>query len=90
MHRQHYDRFLESAAWQVITSASHNQTASDSLALADQSDRGITSENHSPFAAALIEALQGAADSSPPGKDGNPPGDGVITASELYYTCAIV
>ena len=84
IHRQHYDRFLESAAWQVITSASHNQTASDSLALSDQNHRGITSENHSPFAAALIEALQGAADSSPPGKNGSPPGDGVITASELY------
>ena len=84
VHRQHYDRFLESNAWQVITSASHNQTASDSLALSDQDDRGITSGNHSPFAAALIEALKGAADSSPPGKDGNPPGDGVITASELY------
>ena len=84
IHRQHYDRFLESAAWQVITSTSHNQTASDSLALSDQNERGITSTNHSPFAAALIEALEGAADSSPPGKDGNPPGDGVITASELY------
>ena len=84
VHRQHYDRFLESNAWQVITSASHNQTASDSLALAEQNERGITSGNHSPFAAALIEALQGAADSSPPGKNGSPPGDGVITASELY------
>ncbi|MEO1671989.1 MAG: caspase family protein, partial [Cyanobacteria bacterium J06631_2] len=84
IHRQHYDRFLESAAWQVITSASHNQTASDGLALTCQNDRGITPENHSPFAAALIEALQGAADYSPPGKNGNPPGNGVITASELY------
>ena len=33
---------------------------------------------------AVIEALQGKADSSPPGKDGKPPGDGVITATELY------
>ena len=84
IHRQHYDRFLEAAAWQVITSAAHNQTASDSLSLAFKDERGITSDNHSPFAAALIEALQGAADSSPPGKDGKPPGDGVITATELY------
>ncbi|MGB5712993.1 MAG: caspase family protein, partial [Waterburya sp.] len=82
IHRQHYDRFIDSPAWQVITSASHDQTASDSLALQDA--RGITSGNHSPFAAALIEALQGGADSSPPGKDGKPPGDGVTTASELY------
>ena len=82
IHRQHYDRFLEAPAWQVITSASHNQTASDSLALTD--DRGETTDHHSPFAAALIEALQGGADATPPGKDGKPPGDGVITATELY------
>ena len=82
MHRQHYDRFIESPAWQVITSASHNQTASDGLALQDTRD--IISGKHSPFAAALIEALRGDADSSPPGKNGQPPGDGVITASELY------
>ena len=82
IHRQHYDRFIEAPAWQVITSASHNQTASDGLALKD--DRGVTIGNHSPFAAALIEALQGAADYSPPGKNGQPPGNGVITASELY------
>lgn len=84
IHRQHYDRFLESSAWQVITSASHNQTASDSLALTSQDDRGTTKDRHSPFAAALIEALEGAADSSPPGKDGQPSGDGIITATELY------
>ena len=82
IHRQHYDRFIEAAAWQVITSASHNQTASDGLALKD--NRDTTNNHHSPFAAALIEALQGGADSSPPGKDGKPPGDGVITATELY------
>ena len=84
IHRQHYDRFIESPAWQVITSAAHDQTASDSLALTSQDDRGITSGNHSPFAAALIEALQGHADSNPPGRDGKPSGDGVITATELY------
>ena len=82
IHREHYDRFIEAAAWQVITSASHDQKAFDSLDLQDH--RGITDSNHSPFAAALIEALQGGADSTPPGKDGKPPGDGVITATELY------
>ena len=40
--------------------------------------------HHSPFAAALIEALQGKADASPPGKNGKPAGDGIITATELY------
>ena len=82
IYRERYDRFIEAAAWQVITSASHNQKAADVLSLED--DRGETETNHSPFAAALIEALQGQADSSPPGKDGKPPGDGVITATELY------
>ena len=82
IHRERYDRFLEAAAWQVITSASHNQKAADILRLQD--DRGKTATHHSPFAAALIEALQGDADSSPPAKAGKPPGDGVITATELY------
>ncbi|WP_019507294.1 caspase family protein [Pleurocapsa sp. PCC 7319] len=82
IHRQHYDRFIEASAWQVITSAAHNQTAYDNLALKD--DRGETDSHHSPFAAALIEALQGDADSNPPAKNGKPAGDGVITATELY------
>ena len=82
IHKERYDRFIETAAWQVITSTSHNQLATDLLNLQD--DRGETDAHHSPFAAALIEALQGKADSSPTAKDGNPPGDGVITATELY------
>ncbi|MDJ0571676.1 MAG: caspase family protein [Pleurocapsa sp. MO_192.B19] len=82
IHREHYDRFIEAPAWQVITSAAHDQTASDSLALKD--DRGETDSHHSPFAAALIEALEGDADSSFPGKDGKSSRDGVITATELY------
>ena len=40
--------------------------------------------NHSPFAAALLEALEGAADTYPPAKNGKQSGDGVITATELY------
>ena len=82
IHREHYDRFIEAPAWQVITSAAHDQTASDSLALKD--DRGETDSHHSPFAAALIKALEGDADSSFPGKDGKSSRDGVITATELY------
>ena len=39
---------------------------------------------HSPFAAALIKALQGKADAYPPAESGKPAGDGVITATELY------
>ena len=82
IHKERYDRFIEAAAWQVLTSTSHNQLAADIFNLED--DRGETDRHHSPFAAALIEALQGDADSSPPAKDGKPPGDGVITATELY------
>ena len=82
IHQENYERFIEAAAWQVITSASHDQKAFDSLDLQDH--RGLTDGNHSPFATALIEALQGGADFSPPGKDGKPPGDGIMTATELY------
>ena len=82
IHQERYDRFIEAAAWQVLTSTSHNQLAADLLVLKD--DRGETDSHHSPFAAALIEALQGKADASPPAKNGKPPGDGVITATELY------
>ncbi|WP_036487476.1 caspase family protein [Myxosarcina sp. GI1] len=82
IHQERYDRFIEAAAWQVLTSTSHNQKAADLLILED--DRGETDNHHSPFAAALIEALQGQADSSPPAIDGKPSGDGVITATELY------
>ena len=82
IHQERYDRFIEAAAWQVLTSTSHNQLAADLLVLED--DRGETNNHHSPFAAALIEALQGGADTSPPAKDDKPSGDGVITATELY------
>ncbi|MEL7078522.1 MAG: caspase family protein [Cyanobacteria bacterium J06582_2] len=82
IHQERYDRFIEAAAWQVLTSTSHNQLAADLLSLSG--DRDETDSHHSPFAAALIEALQGQADASPPGKDGKPAGDGIITATELY------
>jgi WD40 repeat protein len=80
VYKERYDRFVQDRAWQVITSASHDQEAWDSLRLID--DRGIASDAaHSPFAAALINALEGHADAFPVG---DPPGDGVITATELY------
>ncbi|MBE9119110.1 caspase family protein [Lusitaniella coriacea LEGE 07157] len=82
IHKERFDRFIESPAWQAITSAAHDQKALDLLTLTDH--RGRTVNNHSPFAAALIEALEGQADSSPPAQNGKPAGDGVITATELY------
>lgn len=73
VHRERYQRYIEDAAWQVLTSAGYDQPALDVLSLSDQ--RGEAGQ-HSPFAAALLAALQGAADTSPR--------DGLITATELY------
>ncbi|MEL6355053.1 MAG: caspase family protein, partial [Cyanobacteria bacterium J06627_28] len=87
IHRERYDRFRQDPAWQVITSASYDQPAMDVLSLRDERGEVVDSRNHqhhSPFAAALMQALRGDADSSPPAKDGKPAGDGVITATELY------
>ncbi|HEY9639839.1 MAG TPA: caspase family protein, partial [Coleofasciculaceae cyanobacterium] len=84
IHKERYDRFIQDFAWQVITSASHDQYASDALEL--KNNRGIDSgrTGHSPFAAALMDALSGSADVYPVPKAGQPAGDGVITATELY------
>ena len=94
MHKERFDRFRKEPAWQVISSASYNQTAMDAMALKDtrEDTRGSIGRNnpksthtqHSPFAAALLDALAGAADTSPPAKNGKPAGDGVLTATELY------
>jgi WD40 repeat protein len=78
IHKEHYDRFIKSPAWQAITSAAHNQEALDILC----DNRG--GANHSPFAEGLFKALRGEGDVIPAGKKGQPPGDGVITAAELY------
>ncbi len=81
IHRERYDRFIQDAAWQVIASAGSDQYAWDILSLKD--DRGQVG-NHSPFAVALMDALKGTADATPPPRNGKPAGDGVITATELY------
>ncbi|MHC5716539.1 MAG: nSTAND1 domain-containing NTPase, partial [Nostoc sp.] len=81
IHKERYDRFITDPAWQVITSAASDQKALDAFAL--NSERGQRG-NHSPFAAALIQALAGEADIYPPATNGKPAGDGVITATELY------
>jgi WD40 repeat protein len=84
IHKERYDRFIQDPAWQVITSAASDQCANDSLDI--KGDRGIakTNTNHSPFAAALMDALSGKADAYPVSTNGKPSGDGVITATELY------
>ncbi|MGC9525703.1 MAG: caspase family protein [Limnospira sp.] len=81
IHRERYDRFIADPAWQVIASAASDQKAADAFNF--NTERGQKGD-HSPFAAALIEALEGRADSYPPASNGKPPGDGIITATELY------
>lgn len=76
IHKERYDRFITDPAWQIITSSASNQKALDNFNLDGNNRLG---DNHSPFAAALLEGLEGAADIYPP-----PAGDGVITATELY------
>jgi Caspase domain len=81
IHKERYDRFIADPAWQIITSSASDQKALDNFKL--DTERGEVG-NHSPFAAALLEALEGAADAYPPGINGKSAGDGVITATELY------
>ena len=72
IHWEHYHRFIKYPAWQVITSAAHNQEALDCL---DNRGTGASGQ-HSPFAEALFEGLlEQKADLIP---------DGVITTPELY------
>ncbi|QDV37453.1 nSTAND1 domain-containing NTPase [Tautonia plasticadhaerens] len=85
LHRERYERFLRSPAWQVLTSASYNQRARDVVSRRVFGDRGSTPEGHSPFAAALLEGLRGAADQRLLTlADGRPVKSGVITATDLY------
>ena len=81
IHKERYDRYLLSPAWQVLTSAAYDQKALD--VLAGDAKRGARAGEqglHSPFALALFDALaKGDADLVPKGQ-----GDGVITATELY------
>jgi len=84
VYRERYDRFVRDPAWQVLTSSAYDQRAWDILneTLADHRGRGKTGR-HSPFAEALMDALEGAADRSPVSPNGQQ-GDGVVTATELY------
>ena len=81
LYKERYDCFVRDPAWQIITSAAYDQMALDALTI--NTDRGQVGR-HSPFAAALLEALAGQADIYPPAKGSRPAGDGVITATELY------
>lgn len=81
IHQECFERFTQDPAWQVITSAAHDQKASDAFNL--PAERGEMGQN-SPFAAALIEALE-----DKPNGETEPTrnllfSSGVITATALY------
>lgn len=78
VHRERYERFIGSPAWQVLTSAASDQEALDQLATGTLGRRDGDGD-HSPFALALFEGLGGLADLMP--RDG---GDALITANELF------
>lgn len=78
VHRERYERFIKSPAWQVLTSAAQDQEALDRLATGTLGQRDGDGD-HSPFALALFDGLGGQADLMP--RDG---GDGLITANELF------
>ncbi|MFN0181277.1 MAG: caspase family protein [Gemmatimonadales bacterium] len=85
VQRTKYERFVKDPAWQVISSAASDEKALDAnLRVRPDSGRG---SGHSPFAEALIAALQ----RNPPGRKENPAdtndggrGDGLVTAHELF------
>ena len=77
LYERRFNRYLGSNAWQVLTSAGPDQTAADSAAFANI-------RNHSPFAKTLIAALEGNADVPASGNRGKDPGDGIVTATEVF------
>ncbi len=75
--REKYYHYQEHKCRQVLASASYDQKALDFFP--GESSRGSElNQEHSPFALALIEGLEGEADAFP-----RPHGDGVITSLEL-------
>jgi WD40 repeat protein len=75
LHRERYERFVRSPAWQVLTSAAYDQEALDSLTGSGFGSREDEDQQHSPFARALFKALEGEGDAND---------DGVLIATELY------
>lgn len=79
LYKERFERYARDPAWQVITSAAHDETALDTVAGGRLGRRGDGNVN-SPFAAALCEGLKGAADL----RVGERSGDGIIVANELH------
>ena len=78
IYRERFQRYCLDPAWHVLSSSAYDQKALDVLNEYSLGYRNTEHSEHSPFALALFEALDGKADVVPDG------GDGLITASELY------
>lgn len=79
LYEERFRIYCQQSAWQVITSSAFDQKAIDVLSNYSLGMRENNGVRHSPFASALFEGIQGAADLIP-----REAGDGVITASELF------
>ena len=79
IYEERFWRYCKDPAWQVITSAAHDQKAVDIITNQSLGLRESNGGMHSPFAESLLKALNGEGDVIPTGS-----GDGVITATELY------
>jgi hypothetical protein len=79
IYEERFYQYASDSAWQVITSSAADQKAVDILSDRTLGMRNETGAEHSPFAQALLDGLEGEADTVPKEK-----GDGVITATELY------
>ena len=77
LYEERFERYKRERAWQVLVSAGPHQTAADWLG----NRMEATGKMHSPFAEALLEALDGSAETTEEGKN---LGDGVLTSQELY------
>ncbi|MEO1083968.1 MAG: caspase family protein, partial [Acidobacteriota bacterium] len=76
LYRSQLERFRRHPARQLLASAAHFEKAADSLG----SVREDGAQDHSPFAAALLDGLRGDADAGSAGFES----DGVMTATELF------
>ncbi len=79
IYEERFYQYTQDPAWQVITSSASDQKAVDILYNRSLGMRNESGATHSPFALALLEGLEGEADTVPKDR-----GDGVITATELY------
>jgi len=78
------DLYIDSQAWQILTSAAENQTANDGFPehKLKENNRNSNGKSNSPFVSFLVKGLGGEADIYPQKQDGKS-GDRIITMDEL-------